>query len=137
MFEKFPTTLKILIIILITVGCATTPSAPSYEENLNQRPALKNVEELDRECSWIRSETARMHSLSIASNNSQFALAFQAKARRNIAALESRAAIIGCRGAFSSQSNQESHKSNIQECIDACKANTNRSSEACFDACNR
>lgn len=130
----FKTTLPFVCLLLLT-ACE---SHPSYPDRLAMRPMPSTPQQIDTECQWIRGEVARMQSASAASASSQFALAFQAMSRNNIAALEGRAAAIGCRAAFSSQSNQiVNHSPTIQQCIEACLANTDRTSEACFDACNK
>ena len=60
------------------------------------------------------------------------------QAPRNIASLESRASNINCRAAFSSQPTSTIIKDNsIQQCITACKENTSRTAEMCFDSCNK
>lgn len=124
-----------LFLAVLLVGCA---SSPTYEESLASRPMPQNQDSMQAECGWIRSEIARMESVSAASVGSQFALAFQAKARKNVAALEARASNIGCSAAFSSVISPKLESSSpIQQCIDACISNTNRSTEVCFDQCNK
>lgn len=125
---------KVLIALLsfISISCATKPT---YTEKISMRPIPGGEQARIQECSWIRSEIARMQSVSAYATTSPYALAFQAKARKNIAALESRAANIGCNAAFSSVVNAD-NKSSIDECIEACKGNTDRTPEECFDACN-
>lgn len=127
--------ITIFFCVVFLTACETTPS---YDEQINQRALPSSAQDLEQECSWVRGEIARMHSVSSAAATSQYALAFQAKARRNIASLESRAANIGCRSAFSSQSNQRiNNVSKIQQCINACIKNTEHTKEICFDLCNK
>jgi hypothetical protein len=62
----------------------------------------------------------------------------EALARDKIAALESRASNLKCGAAFSSTYVIENKQSSpIDDCIKACKENTSRTSEQCFDSCNR
>ena len=118
--------LIVLISVVLISGCA---SGPTYQERVAMMPVPQTQEQLAQDCAWIRSEIARMQSLAVASATSQFALAFQAQARNNVASLESRAANIGCHAAFSSQNNQDlPETTSIQQCINACKENTNRTS---------
>lgn len=130
--------MKALLMLLISIfflGCAT--DLP-YSDQLSMRPQPQNQNDLQQECSWIRKEISRMHSVSSQAITSQFALAFQAKARNNIADLESRAAKIKCSSAFSSTTvvTQPSNTS-IRECVDVCKENTSQSSQQCFNLCNK
>lgn len=129
-------TVFICMVSFFLVSCA---HQPSYVEQLSGRPYPTSQQSIDTECAWIRSEIARMNSLSAMSVTSQYALAFQAMARNNIAALESRAANLRCGAAFSSTHVIEKQNSttSIDECIKACKKNTNRTPEQCFDACNK
>ena len=106
-------------------------------EALQARPYPTEIAEIQEECNWVRSEIARMNSASAASVNSDFATYFQAVARSNIAALEGRAANLNCTAAFSSKGAVQPQDSLIQQCIDACTANTDRSPTQCFDSCNR
>jgi hypothetical protein len=118
------------------VSCA---HHPSYVQQLAERPYPNSQTDIDDECAWIRSEIARMNSLSAASVGSQYSLLLQAMARKNIAALESRAANLRCGAAFSTTHiiEKQERSSSIDECIKACKENTNRTPEQCFDGCNK
>jgi hypothetical protein len=124
----------VLVSMLAASGCAHG-NDQSYVEQLSAMPMPVGEAQVRSECGRIRSEIARMQSIS-ASATGQFALVFQAMARNNIAGLESRAANIGCASAFSSQPVPASSASPIQQCVAACKANTSRTSEQCFDSCN-
>jgi hypothetical protein len=124
----------VLASIFAASGCAHVHEE-SYLEQLAERPLPVGEAQVRSECGWIRSEIARMQSIS-ASASGQFALVFQAMARNNIAGLESRAANVRCASAFSSQPLPASSASPIQQCVAACKANTSRTSEQCFDSCN-
>lgn len=129
-------TVFICMVSFFLVSCA---HQPSYVEQLSARPYPTSQQAIDTECAWIRSEIARMNSLSAFSVNSQYSWAFQAMARKNIAALESRAANLRCGAAFSTTHviEKQNHTSSIDECIKACKENTNRTPEQCFDECNK
>lgn len=127
-----------IFLIFFLVGCATHDE-PTYVEQLAQRPYPATQQGTQSECTWIRSEIARMQNLSAALTTSRYALIAQMAARNNISALESRAANLKCGAAFSTTHIIEKQKttSSIDKCITACKENTNRTSEQCFDACNK
>lgn len=115
------------------LGCASEPEQ-SYSEQIVNRPTPTTSEDKQYECSWIRGEIARMYSVMDASATSEFALVFQAKARKNISTLESRASSINCTAAFSSTNIIQG--SSIKECVEVCKENTSKTPEQCFNACN-
>jgi divalent metal cation (Fe/Co/Zn/Cd) transporter len=119
-------------------ACASAPKE-TYSERLNSRPTPQNAEQHQTECAWVRSEIARMRSVRAQAATSNLAAYFQATADQNIAALESHAAKLRCNAAFSSVSPNEApiNTSTIEQCISACKSNTSRTSEQCFDACNK
>ncbi|MCJ7507911.1 MAG: hypothetical protein MUO85_04170 [candidate division Zixibacteria bacterium] len=130
-----------LVLFVLISSCAhnlsNAPSnAPSYVEQLSQRPYPTDEQGIAHECEWIRSEITRMQTLGDIAAGRQFMLGVVV-ARQNITALESRAAYLKCSAAFSTTHIIEKNKStSIDECIKACKENTNRTSEQCFDACN-
>ena len=62
-----------------------------------------------------------------------YALNIQIGARKNIASLESKAAEFRCTAAFA----ERQAPSGIEACVATCKANTSRTPEQCFDACNK
>ncbi len=123
----------ILVLSILFFSCA---HKLSYIERLSQRPLPTDEQSKSQECGWIRSEIARMQSrIAYLATTKYHGL--QAKARKNIAALNSHAADVRCRAAFSDTHIIEKNNSpSIDECIKACKENTNRTSEQCFDACN-
>jgi len=133
-----------ILLAVVLAGCATEQQGPSYQEQLNSRPAPRNDEERQQECSYIRSEIARQNGLAgygatIAASPAQASL-YRALAQQNIAALESRAANMNCRAAFSpgiTEPREMQAAPKIRECISACKENTQRTSSECFDACNK
>ncbi len=134
-----------LVAIGIT-GCAAQHPRPSYAEQVAQIPPPTNEGDRQHKCALLRAEIARQQNIAMvgaAQFQGMYALAIQASARNNIAALESRASDFDCSAAFSNQPVQvqgsahaEVAKSKIENCIDACKANTSRTSDECFDACN-
>ena len=135
-----------IFLFIIFTGCSTTPQ-PSYQDSLNARPTPKTKQSKQKECSFIRQELARMQLLyQVVVSPPQMCAAqsglcmgkiLMAKASRNTAALESRASQVQCGAAFSSVAVSSSGGSSIQECIEACKENTNRTSTQCFDRCNK
>ena len=127
----------------LIAGCATEPT---YVESLANRRFPTTPVEVQQECSWIRAEIARQNSLSAASptlaSSPTWAVVFQSMAAQNVAALESRAATVGCQAAFTTatstviqQGETETTGQKIQRCIDVCVANTQRTPEQCFDQC--
>ncbi|NDC39480.1 MAG: hypothetical protein EBZ48_15815, partial [Proteobacteria bacterium] len=126
-----------LLASLLLPGLLTACAAePSYPEKLSRLPLPSTAEGMQADCTWIRSEIARMQTVGSMAQG-QFALIAQAMARNNIAALESRAANEGCAAAFSSQPSQEPQRATLRECVDTCRANTTKSGDQCFEACNK
>ena len=135
---------SILIFAVLSISCA---HEPSYLDQLAQRPMPTTEQEKVQECSWIRSEIAneitKQENVNYYENNNRtiipgFSLGANMEMHENITALEARAANIGCKTEFSNKQIIENNKpSSINECIKACKENTNRSSEECLDACNK
>lgn len=124
--------------VLALNGCASQSTHQKYVDSVLNRPMPPTDEARKQECAWIRSEMARQQGLagvgtSIATS-SLMAAAYQAAARRNIAALESRAAIIQCSAAFSNAPVTNSEP-NFEQCFSRCQEYTNRTKEQCFDAC--
>lgn len=117
----------------LAIACA---HQPSYSDQLAQRPFPSSDVAKEQECAWIRSEVARQRTLGAyaASTSPMYAVAFQGMAAQNVSALESRAASVGCYAPFRTDTPQ---KPAIASCIEACKANTQKTPERCFDACNK
>ena len=129
--------IPIITLAVVLSACASAPKQ-SYSEKFNSRPAPQNSEQHQAECAWVRSEIARMRSVRAQAATSNLAAYFQATADQNIAALQSRAANLKCNAAFSTVvPNSVNQPSGIEQCISACKANTNHSPEQCFDACDK
>ena len=116
------------------VGWQSEPQV-TYAETLSKIAVPQTDVERQKSCAWIRSEIARMRSISASSTTlmaPMFALAMQAQAQSNIAALESRAAEFRCSAAFA----ERQPPTGIQACVAACRENTSRTPEQCFDSCN-
>lgn len=128
-----------ILFTFILIGCAqepTQPPRPSYAEQLESIPVPHTQKDRDRECAHLRSEIARMKNIAMAGTATlapMYALNIQIQARNNIAALESKAAQFRCAASFGVQ---QQPQSNIESCVETCKANTSRTPEQCFDACN-
>ncbi len=133
--ERFVRHLRIVWLIACACSLLGCASQPTYLDQLAAKPMPVGEAQVRSECGWIRSEIARMQSIS-ATAYGQYAMLFQAMARNNIAGLESRAANVGCAAAFSSQPLPTNTVSPIQQCVATCKANTSRTPEQCFDSCN-
>ena len=113
---------------------------PSYAEDISQRPHPTNQHNIDAdECAYIRNEIAKVNGMLAIYANGPKATLYKAVALTKIAELESRAAVLKCRSAFSSTHmiKKQNPTSSIDECIEACKKYTNRTFEQCFDACNK
>jgi hypothetical protein len=128
---------KLVVVLFLAFAVTGCASPPSYSEQVRSRPLPITSSTVDSECRWIRSEIARMESLRHATATSDFHLMFAAQTRQNIAELEARAARVGCRAAFSDTGPHLEQSSKIEQCIAACRANTSRTSEQCFESCNR
>lgn len=133
--------MKTIISALVLVGllgCVHSPPEPrqpSYAEQIAGIPAPTSEEDRRQKCADLRSEIARQQNIAMigsARMQGMYAVIIQAKARENIAALEARASDFGCTAAFGDRPQQ----SNIDSCIAACRENTSRTKEQCFDACN-
>ena len=100
----------IILIAAALSACADQNNQQSYAEALQSRPMPDSVESRQQECGWIRGEMARQRSLAqvggAMATSPMMAMAYQAAAGKNLAALETRAANIGCNAAFSSTPQQ-------------------------------
>lgn len=119
-----------LIGALALLGCAEEPPQPTFWD-LRDRPIPTDAVFIDQECAWLDREIARQQTLMQMSQTSQYALAFMAKGRDNIAALNSRKSQIGC----DVQRVEVVEKKDIDACFKKCRELTSRTEEACFDAC--
>ncbi len=119
-------------LLLALCGCAGKQEPSEYDMVLKRgKPA---TEEARRdECAWIDTSIERQRSLAkyVAATSSYpaTALAHQDAAQRNMAVLQSRAQQIGCQPASPGMS--------FDACFARCRERTQRSSDQCFDACNK
>ena len=137
--------MKPYLLLIILLSLSACESTPTYQEQLNMRSLPQNMEQTKAECGWIRGEISRQNSLinqySGVPTSNQYGINLGAiyaqQAPKNIASLETRASNINCRSAFSSQPATTIKSNSIQQCITACKENTSRTAEMCFDSCNK
>lgn len=113
------------IILAFLVGCAATPS---YQSQIAAIREPRDETERQHLCGWLRQEMARQNSIMAASAGSQYALAFQAGARSNIAALEQKAADTRCTAAFGTQ---------VESCMASCSKMAESVQLACIDRCKK
>lgn len=137
--------LGVSVLVLMLAGCENTPSepAPTYAEHLASLATPKNESERQQACSYLRSEIARIQNEAdfMSAHFSQAGTPLQANmamfaqnsARSNTALIEAKAAEFRCSAAFAERLPQ----SGIEACVATCKANTSRTSEQCFDSCNK
>jgi hypothetical protein len=128
--------LSIILVALFLAGCANNQSGPSYEERLAQIPHPQNEDQRGKVCAYLRSEIARMQNLAAygaAQMQPNMALYAQLASRNNIASIEAKAAEFRCSAAFA----ERQAPSGIEACVATCKANTSRTPEQCFNACNK
>jgi hypothetical protein len=129
-------------IALTLCACASKPQPSDYDVVL-ARPKPSTDEARRQECSWIETALARQKSLASYAAASAIspttAIAHQDSAQRNMAVLESRAQTLNCRPAFANAPVTTSAQPRISfdECFSRCKQYTGRTSEQCFDACNK
>lgn len=127
------------LVLVILAGCNTGPPRPTYAEQVLNRPLPQTDRERERECASLRDEIARQQNLAqvgqTMATTPLMAVAMQAMARKNIAALEARAANVQCTAAFSSAPSDG--EQTFDQCFSHCKQYTSRSDAQCFDACNK
>lgn len=126
---------RVLLLCGLLTSCAQSPPQPTFAEQVARIPPPTSDEDRQRKCAALRSEIARQQNIAMAGTvqlQPMYAAVVQGSARNNIAILESRASDFGCSAAFGERPQQ----TNIEGCIAACKANTGRTPEQCFDACN-
>jgi hypothetical protein len=120
--------LAVLACIVLAVSACAGPK--TYSQKIEERPIPNTQEQIGRECAYLRQEISRQSSVSAISNSPLAAVV----SSKNIAALESRSAELNCRAAFSSGGATASNP--IEQCIAACKANTDKPASECFTLCN-
>lgn len=122
----------IMLAALVLAACESTPERNYWD--LMKEPIPESDSERDQECAKLRSEVARMQSAAqYAAVNTppQWALFWQAKARDDIAALNSRYSQIQCDVV---RIKDESRMS-FDACFAKCREITDRTESQCFDAC--
>ena len=132
---RFRNPQAVILIAALLAGCAQSPPQPSYSDHLAQLPVPQTNDERQKACSYIRSEIARMQNIAMVSASQlqpMYAMNIQIGARKNIAALESKAAEFRCTAAFA----ERQVPTAIESCVATCKTNTSRTPEQCFDSCN-
>jgi hypothetical protein len=132
--------LAIFILLPSLIGCATEASRetrtnqPTYLEQVASLPEPQDENQRQRMCGQLRAEIARMQNAATYFRaDPNLGTYAQMASRRNIAALEAKAAEFRCSAAFA----ERNAPTGINACIAACRANTSRSPDQCFDACNR
>lgn len=137
--------LNVCFFLALVLACASENSQPYWE-----LPVTENLpttdEERQEKCARIRAEISRQQYILSYSRSRKGGLLSgisdatedlsKRKASKKIAWLESRAAAIGCRSAFSDVILKEKHDMTFDECFKKCKELTKRSNEECFDACS-
>jgi hypothetical protein len=131
--------------VLILGACQTAPPRNGYADLVNQ-PLPATDAERDQKCANIRAEIARQQSIgqmaAAMQTNAMMAMAYQAKARQNIAYLEARYSQIQCDVIRVAPANatvpaqaQPASGMTFDECYTKCHALTSRTDAECFDAC--
>src|SRR5262245_39381897 len=113
----------------LAAGCATTEKkAPTYAEQVMNRPLPVNETEKQQECAWLRGEMAR-----------QRALGGYGTATQDLATLESRASQAGCAAVRTDAQTgaPATGGGNFDSCFMKCKQFTNKSNDVCFDLCSK
>jgi hypothetical protein len=123
--------------ILVAVAFCGCAHQPSYQEQILRIEIPADDHGRDRLCGWLRQEMARQQSLSAASGGSQYALAFQAMARSNTAALEEKASEVPCNAAFGAVRSTPIQAPSIDQCVSDCKRITGQDVNACFNSCKK
>ena len=128
--------------LLFVSGCGSFTEKRSYVEQLSQIPAPVSEGDWLTKCSMLSDELAKQQTLvSLGAD------------RKNVEAVQSRQKDFSCASGFARAApppppevsapsaapaavTTTRPKSAIESCIEACKANTPRTPEQCFDACN-
>ena len=122
----------ILVFFVLAVSCA---HEPSVLERMAKIPMPANAQAKVQECDWIMSELARL-----GKNGSKLGdkVVITSKAIYDYyEALNFRYNIIGCDALPIIQFIDNNKKSSTDDCVETCKKNTNRTSEECFDECEK
>lgn len=134
---------------VLTVGFLALVSLTShamtreeYERSIEEMPVPTTQAGHERACRDLRVEAARQRSFAEGAHrvtSGAKLVEFETTGRRNEALLNAKAEQFRCSEPFQAPlSNKDSSMpSAIQQCIVACKENTNRTGEQCFDSCNK
>jgi len=131
----------LLGVTVIVVGCAQQPRNDSPPPALLYGPPPQTAQELVQRCADIREEIAFQRTIESTApmvSPGITILNIQEKALKNIAALEAKAAGLGCDGALSRQrSGLKAHGDGdyFDVCMAKCRQYTDRTAEQCFDSC--
>jgi len=124
-----------LCLVVLLAGCESAPRQDFYATLVN-RPMPADDAQRDQECAWLAGEAARMRSVSAMAASSQYALAFQAKAAQNIAALSARHSQIQCDVVRVAPTTPAiPARTSFDQCFAKCREVTERNENQCFDAC--
>ena len=128
--------------IAVLAGCADQQFSPYPDvASLLSAPLPQSRRELDQQCTFLRQEIAQQRTIESTDANvfpRTTILSIQQKASRNVAALMSRSAKIGCDAVFNTQSKPaaaQEYGDYIDTCMAKCKQYTARTPEQCFDSC--
>jgi hypothetical protein len=123
----------------IGLAACANQNRQSYSDAVLSRPTPETDEQRQQECNWIRGEIARQQNLGqmggAVATTPLMAVAFQAAARKNMAALEARASNVQCAAAFSNAPAPTGQA--FDQCFARCQKLTDRTKDQCFDACNK
>lgn len=136
------TPILVIIASIFIYSCETTSAqqnGPGYWDLPTTHRMPANEQERQEECARIRQEMARVQSwvdggIRMFTMPQQQALIIQ-RGNQNMAALENRAAQVGCTKAFTDA--PASKELSFDACFEKCKKYTTRTNEECFDSCNK
>jgi len=129
---------RIWLTLAGTFALASAVHAQTYAEKVAAIPAPSTESDWQHKCAALRQEVSRQRTAgAYAGGQLQglMGIAAQGAVGSNIAALESRVSDFHCATGYVDPSSAKP-RSNIDSCIEACKANTSRTPDQCFDACN-
>jgi len=134
----------VFAVSLITLMSITSHAMTreEYERSIEEMPVPTTQAEHERACRDLRVEAARQRSFAEGASRvaSGAKLAeFEMIGRRNEALLNAKAEQFRCSEPFQSSLGNKGTvmPSAIEQCIAACKENTSRTGEQCFDSCNK
>ena len=129
---------RILVAVFVFAGSVSHANARTYAEKIGRIPYPTDEADWRKKCGWLRSEIARQQNIASSGTTQPgtFPYDTQVIARNNVATLDSRMSDFHCNAGYVSSAPPSPAKSNIETCIEACKANTHRTPEKCLDACD-